>query len=122
MLAGKVVGLYFSAHWCPPCKQFTPILKDFYEELAGEGFEVVFMSMDKSEQELKKYMAELHGDWFHVPFDKQQLVQAEAQKYGIAGIPALVIIKPDGTVISKNGRADVEGKAPRAALRDWKRL
>ena len=24
-LAGKTVGIYFSAHWCPPCKQFTPM-------------------------------------------------------------------------------------------------
>ena len=31
-LAGKqIVCFYFSAHWCPPCRHFTPILKDFYE-------------------------------------------------------------------------------------------
>ena len=28
---GAVIGLYFSAHWCPPCRGFTPILKNFYE-------------------------------------------------------------------------------------------
>ena len=31
-IAGKnIVCLYFSAHWCPPCRAFTPVLKDFYE-------------------------------------------------------------------------------------------
>ena len=27
----KVVAFYFSAHWCPPCRGFTPVLKKFYE-------------------------------------------------------------------------------------------
>ena len=26
-----IVCFYFSAHWCPPCRGFTPVLKKFYE-------------------------------------------------------------------------------------------
>lgn len=31
----KVICFYFSAHWCPPCRAFTPVLKDFYEVRSG---------------------------------------------------------------------------------------
>ena len=26
----KIICFYFSSHWCPPCRDFTPILADFY--------------------------------------------------------------------------------------------
>ena len=41
-LSGKdVVGLYFSASWCGPCKRFTPMLRDVYNILkqSGKSFE-----------------------------------------------------------------------------------
>ena len=44
-LAGKVLGVYFSASWCPPCKQYTPQLANFYTSLKNNGhpFEVIIV-------------------------------------------------------------------------------
>merc|ERR1712048_719448 len=48
---GKPIGLYFSAHWCPPCRGFTPKLAECYNALqaAGKPFEVVFLSSDRDD-------------------------------------------------------------------------
>ena len=39
VLGGKsAVGIYFSAHWCPPCRSFTPKLIESYNDaLQGKG-------------------------------------------------------------------------------------
>ena len=48
--AGKTIGLYFSAHWCPPCKAFTPKLVETFGAVkaAGKQFEMIFISSDRS--------------------------------------------------------------------------
>ena len=43
VLSGKkVVLIYFSAHWCPPCRGFTPVLKDFYEVMKNSWYFSLF--------------------------------------------------------------------------------
>merc|ERR1712211_211266 len=65
--SGKdIILIYFSAHWCPPCRGFTPILKDFYEEVESEGVEIIFVSSDRSPADMISYMKESHGDWLAV--------------------------------------------------------
>ena len=40
------------------------------------------------------------------------------KKYGIRGIPALIIVSPDGKTITKNGRGDVSSNA-KGAIKAW---
>jgi len=47
----KVVK-YFSATWCGPCKQFKPIM----EEIANEGYSVMFIDVDEEENTATKYL------------------------------------------------------------------
>ncbi|GMR37016.1 hypothetical protein PMAYCL1PPCAC_07211, partial [Pristionchus mayeri] len=120
VLEGKTIGIYFSAHWCPPCRKFTPLLKDFHAELVDDDaeFEIVFVSFDRSEADLKAYLDEAHGNWYYLGLG-DELIQSLSAKYEVSGIPALIILKPNGDLVTKNGRADVQAKAPAQALKAW---
>ena len=117
-LAGKVVGFYFSAHWCPPCRTFTPSLVKFRDD-NKDDFEVVFVSSDKSPQAQMEYMEETKMKWFTLPH-RGEAANRLAGKFGIRGIPSLIIVSPDGETITKNGRGDVSGN-PKGALASWKK-
>lgn len=118
-LKGKTVALYFSAHWCPPCRAFTPSLVKFRDENADKGFEIVFVSLDNSEDEKKTYINEMKMKWLTVPGAGSKESQSLAQKFRVRGIPALVVLRPDGSVVTENGREDVM-TAPDKALEQWK--
>jgi nucleoredoxin len=56
-------------HDCPPCREFTPILANLYEELNEDEntFEVIFFSGDKTQELFDEYFAEM--PWFALPRD-----------------------------------------------------
>ncbi|CAC5421672.1 NXN [Mytilus coruscus] len=107
---GKVVGLYFSAHWCPPCRGFTPVLAKKYEEWKKAGannFEIVFISSDRDEASFNDYYKEM--PWLAMDFDKRDLKATCSSKFGVSGIPTLIILNGNtGEIIDKNGRSAVQ--------------
>ncbi|XP_050410244.1 nucleoredoxin isoform X1 [Patella vulgata] len=106
LIKGKIVGLYFSAHWCPPCRHFTPELIKTYEKLKEEGksFEVIFISSDRSSESFSQYYSCM--PWFAVPFGDNRL-QLLTSQYGVDGIPTLVMIDEKGSIITINGRTSI---------------
>ena len=55
--SSDVVGIYFSAHWCPPCRAFTPQLAEIYKswKSSGKNINIVFCSFDQDEKGFKDY-------------------------------------------------------------------
>lgn len=120
--SAKVTAFYFSAHWCPPCKTFTPKLVSFYSELKQDGadFEIIFVSSDKSEAEMMQYMQEAEMPWPAVPFRSKEagaLQQIKQDELDSKGIPALVVVRGE-QIITKDGRRDVE-QMSKGAYQKW---
>ena len=107
-LSGKAVGIYFSAHWCPPCRKFTPKLVN-YRDANKDKFEVVFVSSDRSAAAQKKYMEETQMKWATVGW-RSPAAKLLKEKYKVRGIPKLVILKPNGEVFTEDGRGFIAGK------------
>ena len=108
----KILIFYFSAHWCPPCRQFTPILAEKFENHQNQSCStkscVVFVSRDRNEKEQMDYMKESHGDWPSVPC-QSNLQTKLSTAFQVEGIPMVVVVKvSDGKIITKGGKEKIE--------------
>merc|ERR1719169_144191 len=100
----KAVALYFSAHWCPPCRGFTPKLAEYYKKsLSDKGMRIVFVSSDRDEASFESYYGE--QPWMALPFADRDAKARLSKKFKVSGIPSLVIVDANGETISTDGRA-----------------
>lgn len=84
--AGKPVVVDFWAEWCGPCKVIAPALEELAQEW-GEKLDVAKLNIDENPM--------------------------TPTKYGVRGIPTLMIFK-DGQIA-----ATKVGALPKGALGDW---
>jgi nucleoredoxin len=123
-LAGvKFYAIYFSASWCPPCREFTPGLVDAYgkiRELYPE-FELVLVNRDRTPQDMEAYMRDDRMQFPAIGWDSIRFA-AEINRYAGEGIPDLVLVDENGRVLSDSFR-DGGYVGPDAVLDDtWKFL
>lgn len=65
----SLIGLYFSAHWCPPCRGFTPTLIEFYKTMQAnnQGLEVIYVSLDRNRASFDEYYGTM--PWYTIPYE-----------------------------------------------------
>jgi nucleoredoxin len=97
----KLIALYFGAHWCGPCRKFTPQLVEYYNRVAPQHpeFELIFVSQDRNQFGMETYMREVNMPWPAIDYQKLPTKDA-IRRYAGEGIPCLVVVDPAGKVLS----------------------
>lgn len=114
--APEYFAFYRSAHWCPPCRKFTPKLVDFYDAQKAKGapFELVFISRDRSEDGMEGYMEEYGMRW--PAFEHGENSDIVSSNGG--GIPNLIVTDASGNKLLDSYNPDGSYRGPTAVMRE----
>lgn len=91
------VLVYFSGHWCRPCRVFTPKLVEFTRRYRrNDNFEVVLVSYDESVEKMCDYMREAKMPWGGVLNGTDQLSPFGAD---VCAFPHLRVYDAAGAIV-----------------------
>ena len=138
-----IVGLLFSASWCPDCWPVVPAIGKVASAAAAAPplIEIFYVSSDKSQDEMMKFKPESLS---YIAFENVPQRSALKKKFGTAaakemaelnmttttrkhGTPTLILLNAaSGEVLTENGVQDVmdntSSSSPEAVLEKWKAL
>jgi nucleoredoxin len=85
------------------------VLSEFYEQLEEEdasALAIVFASSDNDDSSFSEYYGSM--PWAAVPFSASDKIQALGSRFGVRGIPSLIILDAaDGSIKDSDGRSTV---------------
>jgi nucleoredoxin len=115
----KIIGLYFTASWCRPCREFAPILSTVYRNMSlsmytksphdlkmHKEFEIIMISLDKNENEFQQY--HLKTPFLALPFERKDILRDLWTMYEIKNIPTLLLLNENGQVLTREGKQLIE--------------
>ena len=107
-LKGKVVLLFFWAHWCADCKAQSPILSTIAARYASRGLVLVaptqrygYVAEGKTagKDEEKLYIAEVRKTYYPVLSGvPMPLAEANHKRYGVSSTPTVALVDRQGIV------------------------
>jgi thiol-disulfide isomerase/thioredoxin len=91
----KYVLLDFWASWCGPCKKAMPEIKLLNDTYSGKGLEVIGIVVSDHIKNHLQAAEDLKVTWTQI-FDNEN---ESASLYGIEGIPTLILLDKNGTIL-----------------------
>lgn len=94
---GNYVLVDFWASWCPYCIKEFPALKEMYDKFADKGFKILGVAVRDKAEDTKASVDKYELKW-DIMYNAERIPY---NIYGFTGIPHLMLIGPDGKIISR---------------------
>ncbi len=92
--------VYFWDSECGFCRQATPVLKEAYRSLQGEGVKVFSVNTETDQQKWLNVISGYELDWIHVNDARNR--SGFRDKYNIFAIPQFFILDADKKILAKD--------------------
>jgi thiol-disulfide isomerase/thioredoxin len=105
---GKFLLVDFWASWCGPCRRQLPVIKEIYNKYKDTKLNVLGVAVWDEPDDTRRAIKEHELTW-------ECLIGAGSVPtdiYGISGIPCIMLISPDGTILAR----DLQGDELKAAV------
>lgn len=86
-----------------PCRASFPSIVKIYQKYKSWNFEIIGVSLDRSEKAWHKALSEETAPWVQL-LDAKGFV---AKEYAVMAIPHLVLISPEGKIIGSFDKAEI---------------
>ncbi len=98
-VAGKIALVDFWASWCRPCRGEIPNIANVYEKY-GDKIAVISLNVwDKPEAQAMA-IQEMNMNWIQL----SDTTRKATEEYGVNGIPQIILIGADGTILARDLR------------------
>jgi len=101
-LKGRVTLLEFWTSWCPHCQEMIPILQSLHKRFSSQGFQILALSMDRTERWERSGSAEKAEEKAkEVPFQVGWGTKDIYYDYGaFSSVPTIVILDKNMNIFS----------------------
>lgn len=109
MINGKIALIDFWASWCRPCRESIPEIARLHKQY---GDKIVVISLNVSDQleNQAQVIEEMNMNWLQLADTTNNAITT----YAVSGIPHVMLIGADGTILARN----LEGADMEAAVKN----